>query len=314
MEDLSLLDESGWSRLIRTLSLNVVLIRVADRFAGCGSDVAPLLDAANAERQRVSAVVKVIARVAELLSARRITFVLTKAFQHYPDMGTDIDILVDDTGLRADHEIVEGLQARVREGTPASVFAGKRFYDVPGSAAPIEIHHARLGLAGEQRSLARRIFRGARRHVVAGISLPIPSPEDQLLLQVVQRIYVHRLIRVSDVVHIDHLLGDQLDLTALHKGAGESGLRESLAHMLRIAKNLAKHGRGLAVDSSRPEPVDGLGYRVGTESALRAFAMTGVNAVARGDLDRAGRIACLPALLMATLAARAHRGWRRRAR
>lgn len=308
IEELGKFDDAEWRTLAHVLRSNVVLIRVADRCATLGPATAHLAEAVRRERDRVGSAMTTIGRIAQALETEGVAFVLTQAFQHYPDMGGDIDLLVEDGGLHADRVLSKAMGIRARDGTPASTFAAKRRYDVPGSPVPIEIHHARLGLLGEHRALARRLLARRERCTVAGLDLPIPAPEDQLLVQALQSVYAHRRIRVSDVVHIKRLADGQLDRTALDKGAREAGLGRALSDVMALAEGIA--ARALRPDGDRTRRLpraDASGYPLSASRAAAAFAATAIEAILVGDADRALRIAALPALGVAALVRRAQR-------
>lgn len=299
--ELGRLYEEQWRELVVVLRANVVLIRVADRYAPFGAAVAPLLEAARLERERVASAMTMLARIAEALKAERVTIVFIKSFQHYPDMGSDIDLLVDDGTMRTDRVIAQAMGARPRRGTPASTFAGKRTYEVPGFAAPIDIHHGRLGLLGEHRALARRIFARPRRVTMAGLELAMPAPEEQLLLQVVDRVYARRHIRASDIIGVKRLAEGPVDQVALRAGAREAGIGRMLSYLVATAE-------GLTLRATKPHPgAAGLptahagGYPLANARVAASYAATALDAVLAGDVERAMRIAALPALALATM-------------
>ena len=128
-------------------------------------------------------------RIAEACDARGIPALFPKVFQHYPDLGDDLDLLVVSPSRRVDAVILEGLRAARRPGHWGSRIAGSVSYQVEGCSTPLDIQHGRLGVAGEETAFPAILWRERRRVVVAGLDAFTASPEHLLVLHGVQRVY-----------------------------------------------------------------------------------------------------------------------------
>ena len=67
-------------------------------------------------RQRVSEAFALARRIAEVCDARGIPALFPKVFQHYPDLGDDLDLLVVSPSRSVDTAILEGFRAARRPG------------------------------------------------------------------------------------------------------------------------------------------------------------------------------------------------------
>lgn len=98
--------DSQWNNLLLLAQQNTVLLRLAARLGVSG--VVPPGDfqvAIEHEKKRVQEALVVIQRISDICRQASTIFVLTKAFQHDPDMGHDIDLFVLEEGREIDRLI-----------------------------------------------------------------------------------------------------------------------------------------------------------------------------------------------------------------
>lgn len=199
--------EAEWEELLRTARRNVVLVRLADRLAAAGAGVPDFFaEAAERERRRSRDLVEFIARVGRACERRGVEFIFAKAFQHYPDMGIDVDLFVASRATAVDALILEGMNAAPARRDLLSRLSGAASYRVPGCDAVLDIHHGRMGLLGEYGSHVSLLIRNAERVRVEGEEFLAPSAEDVLVLQGMQRVSRHSYIRLCDIVSTVELL------------------------------------------------------------------------------------------------------------
>ena len=106
------LDNVDWDLLLDIARSNSVLVRTAERLAALGVRVAePFAAAVAHEQQRVRSMLDLVRHVSRACEKSAIEFVFPKAFQDYPDMGDDVDLLVLPRSLRVDRGILAGLEA-----------------------------------------------------------------------------------------------------------------------------------------------------------------------------------------------------------
>ncbi len=223
---------------IHFLKKNVILIRFYER----AQLKDPLLaDAVAEEKRRIELTLKYINQIKSILKEREISFVFTKAFIHVPDMGHDIDLLIGDTSFRADRLLKERLSMRPDFNSIVNYLAGKRGYVVDGCPSELEIHHGRLGHAGE--------FYDYAQHVIKRANEGAPSDEDQLILRTLQRVYGHRSLRISDALNVQELLKKEtLDWSYIRNKADELGVSKGF-EMVTTQRQFVGNGATLALPS-----------------------------------------------------------------
>jgi hypothetical protein len=304
----------GWEGLLRTARRNVVLVRVADRLAAAGADVPEFFaEAARRERRRSRAVVELVGRVGRACERHGVEFIFAKAFQHYPDVGGDVDLFVTSRSTEVDALILEGMGAAPARRDLLSRMAGATSYRVPGCDAVLDIHHGRMGLLGEYGSHVNLLIRNGERMRVEGAEFLAPSAEDVLVVQGMQRVSRHSHIRLCDIVSTVKLLRrDRLDwnyVTRVSAQLGtEYGLRCYLSYVEQIHRSA--FGRELLAPGLARELKLGAGGRVEFREGFYRFSRVRVAgrvyldtvraAVRTGNWDAASRLCMMP---LATAAA-----------
>ena len=196
-----------WGDLLQISAQNGVLIRVVDQLETIGLEPRHFFSAAVKEmRARNQRKLALINHISEQCTQSNIEFVFPKALQSYPDMPGDIDLYIAGTSLDIDRVILKGLQTKPLKRTLRNRIEGTANYMVHGCDAPLEIHHGRLGLAGEHKTYISRLIQNAVDARAEGQDFLVPSPEDQLVLQALQRVVQRSYLRLSDVVTTIRLL------------------------------------------------------------------------------------------------------------
>ena len=196
-----------WGDLLQIAAQNGVLIRVVDQLETFGLEPRHFFSAAVKEmRSRNQRKLTLINHISERCTQSNIEFVFPKALQSYPDLPGDIDLYVASTSLEIDRVILKGLQTKPLKRTLRNRIEGTANYMVRGCDAPLEIHHGRLGVAGEHKSYISRLIENAVEARAEGQDFLVPSTEDQLVLQALQRVVQRSYLRLSDVVTTVHLL------------------------------------------------------------------------------------------------------------
>lgn len=193
-----------WDLSLRLGKENVILVRSFDLLEKMGIPISnqSFQNAVAEERQRIRSTVQLIAKISEICTREGIEFVFTKAFQHYPDMGHDVDLFVSERTSKIDALMIKTFGASRGKESLLNRVAGKATYKTRECLSPIEIHHGRLGHIGEYNIYPRLLIKNRKEVAVDGATTFIPSMEDQLIIQVIQRIYGHRYIRLSDIIGV----------------------------------------------------------------------------------------------------------------
>jgi len=190
-----------WGDLLQIAAQNGVLIRVVDQLENIGLEPRHFFSAAAREmRARNQRKLALIAHISETCNHANVEFVFPKAIQTYPDMPGDIDLYVVATSPEVDRRILKGLHAKPLKRTVRNRIEGTANYILRGCDAPLEIHHGRVGMVGEHKSYISQLIENAVPARAEGGDFLIPSPEDQLVLQGLQRVVQRSYLRLSDVV------------------------------------------------------------------------------------------------------------------
>jgi hypothetical protein len=223
--ELSWPDDVKWADFIQLAKRNVVLVRVADRLKNLGiKPPEEFSDEVDQERWRIEAKMTLIHKINHVCLVKRLEHIFVKDFQHYPDMGHDIDLCVSSHSVEVDAAIVKALDASRKNGGLHTWIAGTTNYKVIGCESPLEIHHGRMGSLGEHPSYLRLLLTNARHGKVEGTNFLVPSPEDQLIVQGLQRVYERQYIRISDIVYtISSIRRDRLDWSYIIKVSKQLG-------------------------------------------------------------------------------------------
>jgi hypothetical protein len=249
------LGKTDWRLLLTTAARNDVLLRVTERLTQRGVQPPPFFgDAATWERRRVDSGLEVARAVSRACEAQGLEFVFPKATQHWPDLGSDLDLLVMAPSLDVDRHLLEGLPARAKRRDLGSRVAGAAAYDIVGSL-PLDIQHARLGVAGEHVSFPRELVRHRYAVELGGVSLFTASPSDRLVLQGLQRVYGRHGIQLCDVIYtIGSMRRHQLDWDYIVAMARRIGILAGLSCYLGYVEQIhrALYGTDLPFGTRRP--------------------------------------------------------------
>jgi len=198
------LETADWNLLARLGQRHAVLVRLADRLAALGAR-APrrFVAAADAERRRACRALEVLRHVQAACDRHRIAWMVPKALQRLPDVGDDLDLLVFTSNAANDRLMLEGLPATGGRPSLVDRVAGSCVYSIAGVGGPeltVDIHHGRVGSAGQHAAFARALERNARPAVLARTQFSVPSPEDQLVLQGLEKVAGRRSFHLCDML------------------------------------------------------------------------------------------------------------------
>jgi hypothetical protein len=167
-----------------------------------------------------------------------------KSLDHYPDLGSDLDLYTVASASRVIAVMREKFNAKVLDRSWGDHIAQKWNFSIPGLPEPIEIHVQRLGQMGEHRALARRFNSRRLTKSVQGRDFFIPAPEERIIVATLQRMYRHFYFRVCDVVNSGAIVdSDVLDVVELKRATEHAGIWPGIASYLCVVSDLAKRHR-----------------------------------------------------------------------
>ena len=229
-----------WGLLQSLAQSNAVLVQLDDLLARTEMRrPATFVAAADAARVRAAAMLDALVKVRDVCVHHGAAFVFPSIADHFPDAGSDLDLLVLDRSTA-----IDALLLAATPGTPVATvlwdrLAGATAYDLAGSDLVLDVHHGRLGIIGEHTQYPGRVVRRQRMLELGGAQVPVPAPEDRLILQGMNRVYGRRKFRLGDVVATVRLVRapalDWPDVVTTARAQGTlSGLSCYLAYVDRL--------------------------------------------------------------------------------
>jgi hypothetical protein len=209
--------------------------------------------AVAAEQDRAQRAVVFLDAICEGLRSTGSQVLVIKSLEHWPDLGSDLDLFTTADDLGVVHVMAQRFHAEVLERSWGDRLAHKWNFKVPGLREAVEVHVARLGQTGEHIELARRLAARSIIRDVHGHGFRVPAPEGSIILATLQRMYRHFYLRLCDIVDLATLLQKQaVDFEELRATAEPAGIWPGVATYLKIISDYleAYAGHGLSLPSA----------------------------------------------------------------
>ncbi len=314
---------AGWNgvdlaHLHSLANQNHVLVRMLEKL-GAESELPPQLAewreaALRQERQRIARAVSVLDAVCRQLGRAGCHAVVIKSLDHWPDLGSDLDLYTAGGETCVIDVMTEQFGAAVLPRSWGDRLARKWNFLLPGLDEPLEVHVGCLGQAGEHLELARRVASRAQHRHVGGFRFLVPAPEERICIATLQRMYRHFYFRLCDILDTALLLRDgALDFSTLRAAAETSGIWPGVADFLSlVALTAGLHGTPLPLPpdvtaSARcrsPLEVRGPFLRVPImPQAAGLFLRQTVHACQHTNFRALGRLSLVPPLAVAATVA-----------
>jgi len=195
--------------------------------------------------------------------------------------------------------------------------AGATTYRVAACPTSLDVQHGRLGIVGEYGAFPSLLIQHARRSQIGGMEVAIPGPEDQLVLQGMQRIAGRLRIALCDIsftvstvrrtaLDWDYVIATATEHAALPGLAGYLDYVNQIHHDVwgapllpdAVGRSLGLHGWGRMAfrDGSYRLPI----VRANSRLSWRQLR----HRIGRGDWTGAGRLCLLPLVAAARLIGR----------
>lgn len=175
--------------------------------------------------------------------------VVIKSLDHWPDLGSDLDLYSD----ASPNDVLE-IMRRVFHAEPDERSWGDRLankwnFVVPGLPELVEVHIGRLGQTGEQIATAKSLVARSRTVAITGHRFRVAAPEERFIISTLQRMYRHFYIRLCDIVDNASLVeAGAIDYVHLRSLAKTAGLWEGLATYLVIISDYVRKYRGKGLE------------------------------------------------------------------
>ena len=187
------------------------------------------------ELERIKDNKKMINSIAKSLKKYQKDLIFFKNFQHIPDMGDDIDIMVLNNYLEIKNKLIEDFSLVEKKQTIFNRLASKCMLIDSHNGIEIELHNARLGRFGEFK-FSNDIINLCKKEEECGIY--VPSQEFQLIINIIQRLYTRSYIRISEILFLKLNLSSDFDWKLAHRIAKRFRISRGMDFYIRIINSL----------------------------------------------------------------------------
>jgi len=246
------LDDIGRNRLLSLTQSNHVVVRAFQRLAQdtAQSELSKWASGAiTEERQRIDNALTFLHHICDELERGGCATTVMKSLDHWPDLGSDLDLYTTADDRQVVHVMLNRLGAHIEPRSWGDRLANKWNFALPGLPESVEVHAQRLGQTGEHMAMARRFVTRRVPKTVNGLTFLVPAPEERIIVATLQRMYRHFYFRVCDIVNTAALLeSDQLDFVELNKAADLGGVWPGVATYLTIVRDFVEQYRGRTIE------------------------------------------------------------------
>lgn len=311
-------DRDEFEDLVELAQLNHVIVRALLAFLGSvsGEHNAPQADwaqqALTAEQARIATAVRFLHQVCSAFHDSGLNAVVIKSLDHWPDLGSDLDLYTDADPDDVCRLMKDHFDARTASRSWGDRLAQKWNFLLPGLPEAVEVHIGRLGQTGEQDAIARGVVKRARTVEVGGYSFRVPSVADRIMISTLQRMYRHFYFRLCDIADTAALADAcAIDYDGLRSLASGAGIWEGVATLLAIISDYVRSYRGFglvlppSVTAAAQFGGDELFYARGflrvpvMPHSARLYGSQLAGTLGRGELKNGARLSLLPWLATA---------------
>jgi hypothetical protein len=270
--------------------------------------------ALRAETSRIWKALEWLHAIVQALEMSGCPVCVIKSLDHWPDLGSDLDLYTSGAPEQVARVMQEKVKARLEPRSWGDRLANKWNFQVLGLNELVEVHVRYLGQTGEQKLMAVRVLERGIMRTVNGLDFPVPAAEERILISTLQRMYRHFYFRLCDIADIAALIGSgEVDFAELRRGAEIGGIWPGVASFLVIVANYVKeYGSFLAlpdeVISAARSPYlrvqfRGNFLRVPMKPAAGLYGSQLLSAGRHGDFRAISRLPLLPPLAVSALVA-----------
>ncbi len=312
------------AELLETAESHHVVIRAFSRLqqdaalAGQPEVVSWAGEVTTRERERIDHALPSLEMVCEALNSGGCPTTVIKSLDHWPDLGSDLDLYTTAPEQNVVRIMRTKLKAQVEPRSWGDRLAQKWNFKIPDLPESIEVHCQRLGQTGEHTALAQRFVSRRVFKTISGHSFPVPAPEERVIVATLQRMYRHFYFRLSDILNTAALLdAGSIDFAELRIASEMGGIWPGVATYLRLVCDYVARYRGASHDL--PREVQEAALFGGSELTVRncfirvpvipygakLYTRQVTRTALRGDVPATFRLSLLPPL--ASVAALAYK-------
>jgi hypothetical protein len=270
--------------------------------------------ALEAEFSRIENAIGYLFEICAAFEERHCDVTVIKSLDHWPDIGSDLDLYTSATPNQVLALMTERFNAKVAARSWGDRLAHKWNFMIPGLPEAVEIHVGRLGQTGEQVTVAASLPARSRLIEIEGRPFRVASIPDRIAISTLQRMYRHFYFRLCDVIDTARIAdAGEIDYENLRLLTGLAGIWEGVATYLAIVSDYVTRYRGFGlslpafVNSDARFRGDQIYYARGflrvpiMPQSARLYGSQLAGVLARGELQSGARLSLLPWLAAAAV-------------
>jgi hypothetical protein len=231
--------------IVRGLEVSLRIMRGAQE----GVRVLWAAGALEAERRRIDHAMSFLHAICAAFAEEGYDATVIKSLDHWPDLGSDLDLYTSADSGEICHFMSRRFQARIAARSWGDRLARKWNFLIPGLPEAVEVHMGRLGQTGEQVSIASWLPARARLAVIGDYTFRVPAASDRLMISTLQRMYRHFYFRLCDIVDTANLASSgAIDYDDLRSSSMTAGIWEGVATYLAIVSDYLRQYRGSGLE------------------------------------------------------------------
>jgi hypothetical protein len=266
------------------------------------------------EHARIERAVGYLHSICQGLEARGCQVAVIKSLDHWPDLGSDLDLYTTADAESIEQAMREEFGAERVGRSWGDRLANKWNYSVPGLPELVEIHVQYLGQTGEHAELARRVIERRVQKRVGGYDFNVAAPEERIVISALQRVYRHFYFRLCDMIDTAALLrSGALHFGELKSAANSAGIWQGVATYLCLIQNYVQSYGGIvslpqdimeaALSPDSTVQFKGGYLRVSKATGAKLYSSQLLAAGKHGDVRALLRLPLLPPLAISALVA-----------
>src|SRR6201993_955270 len=134
------------------------------------------------ENSRIRHALAFLNRICATLEENGCRVTVIKSLDHWPDLGSDLDLYTDAEPARVVDLMRTHFKAELADRSWGDTLANKWNFVVSGLPELIEVHAGRLGQTGEQTAVTRSVSTRTRMAQIRGHVFRVPAPEDRIVI------------------------------------------------------------------------------------------------------------------------------------
>jgi hypothetical protein len=241
------MSQEEWSGFLRFAELQRVYLRtlqLLEKWSVAGKvtprfvDSKCLDDLLRDEERQIGRALAALNKVVCALELTGRSPLVIKTLDHWPDIGSDLDLFIAATEADTVRAMQSELQAEPQPQSWGDRLAHKWNFRIPGLPQLVEIHVGCLGQTGEQDALPAHLEETSVMRDADAFRFRVPAPEEQVTLATLQRMYRHFYIRFTDLLNLTGLVrAGRLDFAQLRTSAQSWSIWPGVATLLKITSD-----------------------------------------------------------------------------